>query len=101
MLNPPAGPAQHRRPEWARLEVLKSRAVIEVSYLCFAFALTGLPGFLIRCPFGCLGDKTKAVKINKDDKRAEKQSAEVFGRHRKVTQQLTVANTVDVHRKDG
>lgn len=64
-------------------------------YLCFAFALTGPPGFLVRCPLGHLGDKSK----ERDDNEAEKQSAESFRYYKTVTQRLTVANTVGTHKK--
>lgn len=58
-------------------------------YLCFAFALTGLLGLLVRCPFGCLGNRNK--KKSEDDKEAEKQPADSFRHNKAVTQQLPAA----------
>lgn len=68
-------------------------------YLRFAFALTGPPGLLIRCPFSRLGDKKNNNKKNRDHKKGEKQSTEAVRYHRTVMQWLTVANTVGTHKK--
>lgn len=65
-------------------------------YLCFAFALTGPPGFLVWCPFCRLGNKNE--KSPEDDKEADNRSAESDRRYKTVMRPLTAANTEGTHR---
>lgn len=58
-------------------------------YLCFAFALTGSPGILVRCPFRCLGNRNKAKKKKKVkgcQRGQKRQSDEFFRCYTTVTQ---------------
>lgn len=43
-------------------------------YLCFAFALTGPPGFLIRCPHRRLAGQKKKKDNNKEGRGGKKQA---------------------------
>lgn len=68
-------------------------------YLCFAFALAGPPGLLVRCPFCRLGNKNKKKKKVRWWQRGRKSVSWVLQTLTTVTQQHTVANTVGTLKK--